>query len=42
MANMGPFDNMDDIFNELMGGMNGFNSENKRYLINMKLFKIFF
>ena len=34
MANMGPFDNMDDIFNELMGGMNGFNSENKRYLIN--------
>ena len=32
---VGPFDdNMDDIFNRLMGGMNGFNSENRRYLIN--------
>ncbi|WP_275980033.1 AAA family ATPase [Ligilactobacillus ubinensis] len=28
-----PFDNMNDIFNELMGNMNGINSE-KRYLIN--------
>lgn len=27
------FNNMDDIFNELMGGMNGINSE-RRYLIN--------
>ena len=27
------FDNMDDIFNELMGSMNGINSE-RRYLIN--------
>src|SRR3712207_8361 len=35
MANIpvGPFDNMDDIFNELMGNMNGINSE-RRYLIN--------
>nr|WP_321315232.1 ATP-dependent Clp protease ATP-binding subunit [uncultured Ligilactobacillus sp.] len=31
---VGPFDNMDDIFNQLMGGMNGINSENRRYLIN--------
>ncbi|MGY5621954.1 ATP-dependent Clp protease ATP-binding subunit [Limosilactobacillus fermentum] len=30
-----PFNNdMDDLFNQLMGGMNGFNSENRRYLIN--------
>ncbi|WP_251545940.1 ATP-dependent Clp protease ATP-binding subunit [Limosilactobacillus caecicola] len=30
-----PFDNdMNDIFNQLMGGMNGFNSDNRRYLIN--------
>ena len=27
------FNNMDDIFNELMGSMNGINSE-RRYLIN--------
>lgn len=38
MANI-PFDpmnndNMDDIFNQLMGGLNGMNSENRRYLIN--------
>ncbi|HEN5869115.1 TPA: ATP-dependent Clp protease ATP-binding subunit, partial [Streptococcus agalactiae] len=26
--------NMDDIFNSLMGNMGGYNSENKRYLIN--------
>ena len=25
---------MDDIFNQLMGEMNGFNSESSRYLIN--------
>ncbi|MFU1878406.1 ATP-dependent Clp protease ATP-binding subunit, partial [Enterococcus faecium] len=25
---------MDDIFNELMGNMGGYNSENRRYLIN--------
>ena len=29
-----PFGNMDDIFNELMGMMGGYNSENRRYLIN--------
>ena len=30
-----PFnDDMHDIFNQLMGGMNGFNSDNRRYLIN--------
>ncbi|MCC9731035.1 ATP-dependent Clp protease ATP-binding subunit, partial [Streptococcus agalactiae] len=29
-----PFGNMDDIFNSLMGNMGGYNSENKRYLIN--------
>lgn len=31
-----PFENggMDDLFNQLMGGMNGLNSENRRYLIN--------
>ena len=28
------FDNMDDLFNQLMGRMGGFNSENRRYLIN--------
>ena len=32
---MNPFDNdMNDIFNSLMGGMNGYNSDNRRYLIN--------
>ena len=29
-----PFGNMDDIFNELMGNIGGYNSENRRYLIN--------
>ena len=29
-----PFGGMDDIFNQLMGNMGGYNSENKRYLIN--------
>lgn len=29
-----PFGRMDDIFNQLMGNMGGYNSENKRYLIN--------
>ncbi|QGX45109.1 AAA family ATPase [Streptococcus equinus] len=29
-----PFGNMDDIFNQLMGNMGGYNTENKRYLIN--------
>ena len=28
------FSSMDDLFNQLMGGMRGFNSENRRYLIN--------
>lgn len=29
-----PFGNMDDIFNQLMGNIGGYNTENKRYLIN--------
>lgn len=29
-----PFGGIDDIFNQLMGNMGGYNSENKRYLIN--------
>ncbi|MGT2750832.1 AAA family ATPase [Streptococcus orisasini] len=29
-----PFGNMDDIFNQLMGNMGGYNSERRRYLIN--------
>lgn len=29
-----PFDDMNDIFNQMMGGLNGFNTENRRYLIN--------
>ena len=28
------FSSMDDLFNQFMGGMRGFNSENRRYLIN--------
>ncbi|MFV8115760.1 AAA family ATPase [Streptococcus pluranimalium] len=28
------FNNIDDLFNQLMGNMNGYRSENKRYLIN--------
>lgn len=28
------FNNMDDLFNQLMGNMNGYRSESKRYLIN--------
>lgn len=32
--NRDPFGNMDNIFNSLMGNMGGYNSENKRYLIN--------
>ncbi|MDO4666559.1 MAG: ATP-dependent Clp protease ATP-binding subunit [Streptococcus sp.] len=28
------FDNMDDLFRQLMGGMSGYNAENRRYLIN--------
>ncbi|MCD0050233.1 ATP-dependent Clp protease ATP-binding subunit [Streptococcus agalactiae] len=32
--NRDPFGIMDDIFNSLMGNMGGYNSENKRYLIN--------
>ncbi len=32
---MDPFNSdMNDIFNQLMGGMNGYNSENRRYMIN--------
>jgi ATP-dependent Clp protease ATP-binding subunit ClpL len=34
MAKFGSFDNMDDIFNELMRGMGGYNSESRRYMIN--------
>ncbi|EHJ53012.1 AAA family ATPase [Streptococcus macacae] len=34
MANFDNFNNMDDIFNQLMGNMGGYNSENRRYLIN--------
>ncbi|VDZ40224.1 ATP-dependent protease ATP-binding subunit [Streptococcus dysgalactiae subsp. dysgalactiae] len=29
-----PFGNMDDIFNQLMGNMGGYRSENRRYLVN--------
>lgn len=29
-----PFENMDDIFNQLMGNMGGYRSENRRYLVN--------
>ncbi|MCO4469175.1 ATP-dependent Clp protease, ATP-binding subunit [Streptococcus infantarius subsp. infantarius] len=29
-----PFGHMDDIFNQLMGNMGGYNSETRRYLIN--------
>ena len=32
--NYNNFDNMDDLFNQLMGRMGGFNSEHRRYLIN--------
>ena len=32
--NRDPFGNMDDIFNQLMGRMGGYNTENRRYLIN--------
>ena len=32
--NYNNFDNMDDLFNQLMGRMGVFNSENRRYLIN--------
>lgn len=28
------FNNMDDLFSQLMGGMRGYSSENRRYLIN--------
>ena len=28
------FNNMDDLFNQLMGNMNGYRTEDKRYLIN--------
>ena len=29
-----PFNSMDDLFNQLMGNMNGLSAENRRYLIN--------
>ncbi|HEL0690900.1 TPA: ATP-dependent Clp protease ATP-binding subunit [Streptococcus equi subsp. zooepidemicus] len=29
-----PFGNMDDIFNQLMGNIGGYRSENRRYLVN--------
>lgn len=29
-----PFENMDDIFNQLMGNIGGYRSENHRYLVN--------
>ena len=32
--NFNNFNNMDDLFNQLMGGMRGYISENRRYLIN--------
>ncbi|HEW4496820.1 TPA: AAA family ATPase [Streptococcus pneumoniae] len=32
--NFNNFNNMDDLFNQLMGGMRGYSSENHRYLIN--------
>ena len=32
--NFNNYNNMDDLFNQLMGGMRGYNSENRRYLIN--------
>ena len=32
--NFNKFNNMDDLFNQLMGGMRGYSSENRRYLIN--------
>ena len=32
--NFNNFNNMDDLFNQLMGGMRGYSSENCRYLIN--------
>ncbi|MBF9674241.1 ATP-dependent Clp protease ATP-binding subunit [Streptococcus pseudopneumoniae] len=33
-SNFNNFNNMDDLFNQLMGGMRGYSSENRRYLIN--------
>ena len=32
--NFNNFNNMDDLFNQMMGGMRGYSSENRRYLIN--------
>ena len=32
--NVNNFNNMDDLFNQLMGGMRAYSSENRRYLIN--------
>ncbi|CAG5729303.1 Group II intron maturase [Streptococcus pneumoniae] len=32
--NFNNFNNMDDLFNQLMGGMRGYSPENRRYLIN--------
>ncbi|HHK6474819.1 TPA: AAA family ATPase [Streptococcus pneumoniae] len=32
--NFNNFNNIDDLFNQLMGGMRGYSSENRRYLIN--------
>ncbi|PZO96298.1 MAG: ATP-dependent Clp protease ATP-binding subunit [Streptococcus pyogenes] len=32
--NNDPFNQMDDLFNQLMGNMNGFNSEKRRYMVN--------
>ena len=29
--NFNNFNNMDDLFNQLMGGMRGYSSENRRY-----------
>ena len=34
--NFNNFNNMDDLFNQLMGGMRGYSSENRRYLINSR------
>ncbi|WP_221912656.1 AAA family ATPase [Streptococcus halichoeri] len=32
--NNDPFNQMDDLFNQLMSNMNGFNSEKRRYMVN--------
>ena len=36
------FNNMDDLFNQLMGNMGGYSTENRRYKINGREVKINF